>query len=118
MEFGQRHVALVPPLPRRRLAVASLMLAVALAGAAALYFHTFNVYLCQPRRLCSRPELGVVTPAWVDPTALVLCLLGVVGAYGVLTARLRVAIAAAMLGVALGAAAVVYSGYAAAFSWC
>jgi hypothetical protein len=54
----------------------------------------------------------------VLPAALALCLLGVAGAYGVLTARLRIATAAVILGVTLGAGAVVYADYSEAWRWC
>lgn len=116
-EFGQRHAALVPQLPRLRLAVAALILGAAFAGAAILYSHKFVGLYCGPS-ICSRPDSRVLTPGWVDPTLLVLCLLGVAGAVGVLTARLRVATAAVILGVALGGAAVVYAEYRQALIRC
>jgi hypothetical protein len=49
---------------------------------------------------------------------LALCLLGVAGAVGVVTARLRVATAAVILGAALGGAAAVYADYRQALIRC
>jgi hypothetical protein len=109
-EFGQRQVALVPKLPRLRLAAAALILGAAVAGAAILYSHTFIAGDCG-FSICSRPPTAVIKPSWIDPTVLALCLLGVAGAVGLLAAPVRIATAAVILGVALGAAAVVYADY-------
>jgi integral membrane sensor domain MASE1 len=69
-----------------RLAVAVLILGAAFAAAAILYGHRF-VHSCAPPDslvLCR----SLRKPGWVDPTALAICLLGVVGASEVLlTAR-------------------------------
>jgi hypothetical protein len=112
-EFGQRHAALVPERPLLRLAAAVLILGAAFAGAASLYSHKFLAFNCGVGTLgpCSRPDSRLVKPGWVDPTVLALCLLGVAGAVGLLTARVRVATAAVILGAALGGAAVVYADY-------
>ena len=121
MEYGQRHTTLVPRLPRGRLALAALIFGVAVAGAAALYSHPFNAMACDsrgPRPFCSWPGTASVTPGWVLPTAAALCLLGAAGAFGVVTARPRIATAAVILGVTLGAAAVVYADYGVAVYWC
>ncbi len=111
-------MTLVPRLPRARFLTAALIFGVAIAGAAVLYFHTFNAFLCKPSARCSPPPIVGVMPGWVLPTALALCLLGVAGAYGVLTGRLRLAAAAVILGVTLGAGAVVYADYSEAWGWC
>jgi hypothetical protein len=121
MEFGQRPMALVPRLPRARLVIAALVFGVAVAGAAALYFHPFNALACDSHGasfFCGRPGTASITPGWVLPAAAALCLLGAAGAFGVLTARRGIAIAAVILGVTLGAAAVVYADYDGAFFWC
>jgi hypothetical protein len=121
MEYGQRHLTLVPRLPRARIVLAALVFGVAVAAAAALYFHQFTSKACDTRGsqpFCSRPGTFGITPGWVLPTTVALCLLGVAGAYGVLTGRRSVAIAAVILGVTLGAAAVVYADYDVAVSWC
>jgi hypothetical protein len=47
-----------------------------------------------------------------------LFLVGVAGAYGVLTAKLKIATAAVILGVALGAGAVLYADNSVAIRWC
>jgi integral membrane sensor domain MASE1 len=70
-----------------RLVVAVLILGAAFAGAAILYLHQF-VHSCAP------PESLVLCrswskPAWVYPTALAICLLGVAEAAGVLLAARR-----------------------------
>jgi len=114
-------MTLVPRLPRARFVSAALILGVAVAGAAVLYFHQFTSMACDSRGshpFCSWPGTFGITPRWVLPTAVALCLLGVAGAYGVLTGRRSVAIAAVILGVALGAAAGVYADYDVAVSWC
>jgi hypothetical protein len=78
-------MALAWPLPLWRLAAAVLVLGATLAGAALLHWHQF-VYSCPPESLvmCRYTK----TPAWVNPTALATCLLGVAAAAAVLlTAR-------------------------------
>jgi hypothetical protein len=80
----RRSVALLRR-PRPRLAAAVVILAVALAGAAYLHWHQ-TVYHCPPESLvlCSYTK----KPSWADPTALALCLVGVVTAGAALvTAR-------------------------------
>src|SRR4029077_8813386 len=116
-EFGQRQAALVPRLPRMRLVAPSLVRGAPSAGGASLYSHQFVALDCG--RMCGRlSEPRAVRPGWVDPTVLALCLLGVAGAVGVLTARARVATAAVILGAALGGAAVVYADYREALILC
>jgi len=76
-----RHIAPLRPLPRRRLALALLMLGAALAGAAILHWHQV-VSSCAPPDslvLCRSRKAG-----WVDPVSVALCLLGVAAAAGVL----------------------------------
>jgi hypothetical protein len=85
MPLALRHLALLRPLPLWRLAAAVFVLGSALAGAALLHWHRF-VYSCPPDSLglCGYTK----TPAWVNPTALAICFLGVAAAAGVLlTAR-------------------------------
>jgi integral membrane sensor domain MASE1 len=73
-------------LSRIRLAVAVLILGAAFAGAAILYWHRFEHSCAPPDSLVLCRSLR--KPGWVDPTALAICLLGVVGASEVLlTAR-------------------------------
>lgn len=112
-----RHAALVPRVPRLRLAAAALILGAACAGAASLYSHKFVALDCGTGP-CSRPDIRVVKPGWVDPAVLSLCVLGVAGAVGLLAARVRVATAAVILGAAFGGAAVVYAHYRYAFVRC
>jgi hypothetical protein len=110
-EFGQRHAALLPPLPRLRLAAAALILGAAFAGAAIL--HGLQVrfsYPCPPPGGC-RPHL--VRPEWVDPAALALCVLGFAVGAGLLFApllrrvsRVKLAVAVLILGAALASASI------------
>src|SRR4051812_41913114 len=102
------HAPLLEPPSRFRLAAAVLVLGAAVAGAASLYFHKFVAFDCGPFGPCSRPDIVVVKPGWVGPTALALCLFGVAAAVGLLWARLRLAIALVVLGASLAVAAVVY----------
>jgi hypothetical protein len=102
------HAPLLEPPSRFRLAAVVLVLGAAVAGAASLYSHKFVAFDCGPFGLCSRPDIVVVKPAWVGPTALALCLFGVAAAVGLLWARLRLAIALVVLGASLAVAAVVY----------
>jgi hypothetical protein len=106
--FALHHAPVLEPPRLLRLAAALLVLGVAVAGAASLYSHTFVAFDCGPVGLCSRPEIVVVKPGWVGPTALALCLFGVAAAVGLLWARLRLAIALVVLGASLAFAAVVY----------
>ena len=102
------HAPLLEPPSRLRLTAAVLVLAAAVAGAASLYSHKFVAFDCGPVGLCSRPDIVVVTPGWVGPTALALCLFGVAATVGLLWARLRLAIALVVLGASLAVASVVY----------
>lgn len=98
-DFGHRHAALVPPLPRLRLAAAALLLGAALAGAAILHGHrVLQLYPCSPSGKCGF-GVHLVRPGWVDPLALGICLLGVAAAACVLRPR-RLVAAAFVVGVA------------------
>ena len=84
-EFGQRHAALVPQLPRLRLAAAALILGAAFAGAAILHGHR----ALQTHSGCNAQEgchyfVRLGKPGWVDPVVLGICLLGLAAAVGVL----------------------------------
>ena len=80
------------PLPRQRLAVAALILGAALAAAFIVYGH---------RVVSHRPDcllghllpagfcLEHARPAWAEPTALGIALVGIAGAAGVLVVRRR-----------------------------
>jgi hypothetical protein len=100
-EFGQRRAALVPPLPRLRLAAAALALGAAFAGAAFLHGHRVLQYLCPPSGHSGACGFSVhlVRPGWVDPLALGICLLGLAAAAGVLRPR-RLVTAAIIVGAA------------------
>jgi hypothetical protein len=99
-EFGQRHGALLSPLPRPRLAAAVLVLGAAFAGAAILLGLRVRFVYPGPAGRASYPR-----PEWVGPVALGLCVLGLSVAAGLLFAprlrrmsRLRLAVAALILG--------------------
>jgi hypothetical protein len=104
-EFGQRRAALVPPLPRLRLAAAALVLGAALAGAAFLHGHRAFQYFCPPHTHPSGTHSGecfsvhLVRPGWVDPLALGICLLGLAAAAGLLRPS-RLVAAALIVGAA------------------
>jgi hypothetical protein len=82
-----QRVELLRPLPRWRIAAAVLIVAVALASAVALHGHQVR----QPVTPCigTVPCTQLQRPGWVDPAALVICLLGIGAAAALLTTRHR-----------------------------
>ena len=108
-DFGQRHAALPPPLLHRRLAAAALALGAALAGVAILLGLRVRFVYPGPAGRAFYPR-----PEWVGPVALGLCVLGLSVAAGLLFAprlrrisRLRLAVAALMLGLTVIGSALV-----------
>ena len=97
------------PLPRLRLAAAALILVAAFAGAAFLHYHQFTAAM-------TGFDLGffAVHPWWVDAASLALCVLGIVGAAGVLGSAARAVgigyVAASVLFLAAGVAALADTG--------
>jgi peptidoglycan/LPS O-acetylase OafA/YrhL len=91
-----RRVSLLLPLPPWRIAAAVLILAAAIAGAAVLHGHRVRQQVTPPcigtvlnAKAAEIPCTQLNRPGWVDPATLALCLLGIVGAAGVLLAPAR-----------------------------
>jgi hypothetical protein len=108
-EFGQRHAAFLPPLPRLRLAAAALVLGAALAGAVILHGHRVR---CPPRGItCLIAVARRVRAGWVDPLAIGICLFGLAAAAAVLVRPLRRFVAATLILTATVGGAVALSGH-------
>lgn len=81
------HLAFLWPVPRLRLAVAVLILAAAIGGAAILH-SIHNSSPCPPGSICF-PNVFAPDwrPPWADPAALALLVIGVAAAARVLVTR-------------------------------
>jgi hypothetical protein len=93
-EFGQRQAALVPQLPRLRLAAAALILATTLI--ACLWLAQFREWVYN-----NRHGVQLLTPGWALPVAIAVGVAGAVALLSLCLHRSRLVVAAVIVGAAI-----------------